>query len=515
MKFSLKSFFVWLLLVIGSTAYGQQVPLFNQYYTQPALIYSSASALQKAPQLSLIYRGQWAGLDGAPQNFVLSYAQPFAKKMGFDINVNSFETGILRQTNVGGGLAYSFKLNKHQFSIGTELGIALHSLNESKLSIESLNDELIQSLLGNNGSSVNLGLSLSYQYKSLVAHMAMPKALSESIKNNAFAELSDNNLSDYIVGLGYSFTIDALHQVIFTPNATWRYQDITGSSLDFMGKLDVKGNFHVAAGYRQDYGATAGLGIKVKPNILFTYNYDFGKSDVPFVSDGFNEIGLHFSFKQKHDSDSVIERKGEAIIERLRKEEIYDRKLISPEDQEIVIEYLSANETGRKKERREKGIEAFDAILKNIENTGLARMQAEANARAAKQKEAALESKRIEEAEREQDRIDREKAEAARLLEEKRLSAESAKDSDELTNNYILVVASYLPNSKWKDQYLNELKNKYPKAGVFRNSERGYDYVYIQTFSNLEAAVKAMLDLKAKNQFLDSWVHILNVSGDK
>lgn len=516
MKFSLKSFLIWLLLVVSNLVYGQQVPLFNQYYAQPTLTYSSASALQKAPHLSLIYRGQWAGLDGAPQNFVISYAQPFAKKMGFNINLNSFEVGMLQQTSIGGGFSYGLKLNHHQFSIGAELGISLYSLNESRLSAENLNDELIQNLLGNNGSSANLSLSLSYQYKSFIAHMAAPGILSESLNNNAFSELSSNNLPDYILGLGYSFTIDAIHQVIFTPSATWRYEDVTGDALDLIGKLDIRDKFHLTAGYRQDYGATAGIGIKIKPDVLFTYNYDFGKSDVPYLSNGFNEVGLHFSFKQKHKNDSIIERKGEVIIERLRKDEIYDRKLISTEDQEIVVRYLSANETGRKKERMQKGEAAFDAILKEIENNGLARMRAEANARAAQQEAATLEAKRIAEAQ-EQDRIAREEAEVTRLKEEKLLldEAELLKNSNKLNDNYILVVASYVPNSKWAYHNLNSLKNEYPKAGIFNNSKRGYDYVYIQTFNNLEAAIEAMLDLKAKNQFLDSWVHILNIGRDK
>ena len=81
----LKKLVLCCLLVLPGVVFSQQVPLINQYFAQPALAYPSAAVLQDKAQLSLIYRGQWSGVDGAPQVFSLSFANPFRQKWGYNV----------------------------------------------------------------------------------------------------------------------------------------------------------------------------------------------------------------------------------------------------------------------------------------------------------------------------------------------------------------------------------------------------------------------------------------------
>ncbi|MGW8123719.1 PorP/SprF family type IX secretion system membrane protein [Roseivirga echinicomitans] len=507
--------FVGVLFGSINTLSAQQAPLFNQYFTQPTLGYSSTTAFSKQTQLGLMYRGQWSGLEGAPELFAVSFSKPFKNSLGYNFNLQSFQLGFLKQTYLGAGFSKALKLEAHRFSMGAEVGMSLFSLNESRISVESLNDELIQNLFGNKGSVVNLNLSLSYQYKSLNTNFVAINVIEEGLSGEGYTELNRSNRDDYMFGVGYEFQINALNQISFSPSLTWRYQSVLGSSFDIASKFDFKDKFQFTAGYRQNYGATAGMGIHVKPNILFTYNYDFGKSDVPFLSDGFNEIGLHFSFVQGT-VKAIASSNGEAIIERLRNEEIYDRKLISAEDQAMVVNYLAENETGGKRERLRKADIALDTILKDIETKGLARMRAEAEIRLAEQAAANLEAKQMKEAE-EQAKVAREQAEEARLKAQEQLLAELAKvevkeDLSNLNNSYLLVVGSYFPNSRWSGNYLKSLKSEYPQAGIYQNSERGYDYVYILAFNDLGSSIKAMNELKTNERFLDSWVHIMKIN---
>ncbi len=500
-------------LGLANTTYGQQTPLFNQYFTQPSLSYSSASVLSQRPQLSLMYRGQWSGLEGAPEVFAMSFSNPLKNKLGYNINLNSFELGFLKQTYIGAGFSKALNLNTHQFSLGAEMGMSLFSLNESRISVESLNDELIQNLFGSKGSAVNLNLSLSYRYKSLNAHFVAINVIEESLSGDGFTQLNSSNQDDFMLGVGYELELNALNQISFTPNVTWRYQDVLGSSFDLAGKLDLKDKFQVNGGYRDNYGATVGVGVKVKPNVLFTYNYDFGKSDVPFVSDGFNEIGLHVTFQNKHEKQSNLENEALAIIERIQKDQIYDRKLIIQEEQEVVVDYLSSQEKGSKKERRVKGDAAFETILSEIEANGFARMQAEANERKEAERLSQLEELRKTQAEN--DRLVQERADEAKVVTQKQPEKEQKADKGEgnqINGDYILVVSAYSLDNGLAIDHLKALKMSYPEAGIFRSEIRGYDYVYIMAFSDLDKAIESMRALKSESKFPDSWVHILRLS---
>lgn len=493
------------LLALPSFAYAQQLPLFNQYYTQPTLSYPSAGVFQEKPQLSLLYRGQWSGLDGAPQVFSLSFANPFREKLGYNININSFEIGLLRQTYLGGGLARAFQFNDHKISIGAEVGMSFFSLDESRVSVESLDDELIRNLLGNNGSSGSLNMAFSYQYKRFNLDFAIPSFVSESLSDDEYVQLSDNNDADYLVGAHYKILLDQIGKISITPSLTWRYQQVIGGALDALALFELVKKFQLAAGYRDGYGVNAGIGVQIKPNILFTYNYDFGKKEKPIISNGFSEVGLHFSFnkKSKGDKDEALRREAERIIGQLKKEEIYDKSLIAKEDQETVISYYLGQEKGNKKERRAKAEVAFNELLDEIKQQGLARMRAEAKAR---EKSVKPTNEKVEVVSPTVIPSEEVRPVAAKIQQ---------KQEQELTpvqlTGYILVVAAYFPESRYLQPFFKELKSKYPDAGVYRNIERGYDYVYIYQFDDKTEAIATMRQLRENGDFPKGWVHLVTL----
>lgn len=490
------------LLMLPCVAYGQQVPLFNQYFAQPTLAYPSASVFQEKTQLSLLYRGQWSGLDGAPQLFSLSFANSVKQKFGYNININSFEAGLLRQTYLSGGLAKAFQFNDHKLSIGVELGVSLFSLDESRVSVESLDDELIRNLLGSNGASGSLGLSFSYQYKALQINAAVPSMVSESLSDDEYVQLADNNKPDYLVGAGYRIPLDRTGKMTITPNITWRYQELIGSAVDVLTLFELQRKFQVMAAYRDGYGANIGMGIRVRPNILFTYNYDFGQKETPFVSNGFNEVGLHFSFNKKSKVNEVeaLKQNAEQVIDRLQAEEIYDKNLISPEDQEVVIDYYTSLQSGNKKERRAKGEAAFDALLEEIEQKGLARMKADAQARvdAATRPEQEIQQK--------EEPVE---PKTPKVEDSQRTVEPTKQQPNKLRSRYILVVAAYLIESSYSQGYLEQLKTDYPDAGTYRNEQRGYDYIYILKFDDFDEAISKMRALRNDGSFSDGWIHVL------
>ena len=545
---------VFVMLVLAQGLKAQQVPLFNQYFNNGFLQYPSVAGFADQPRLSLIYRGQFSGLEGAPSTFAASYSSLLGKQMGFGVNVQNTEIGLVRQTKVAGGFAWKFwSSTKHQLSVGALPTLSFFSINEDRVSPETFDDQVLQSLLGNNGTALSVDLSVSYRYGDFGLDFAVPTVINESLTDDAYIQINEDNIPDFIAGAHYRFMIDPIKNISVTPNVTWRYRDVIGSELDALVMLEYGDKFSVSGGYRNNYGPTAGVGVKINRNIQFSYHYDFGQSDVPFLSDGFSEIGLHFNFKRNEEKWRIRYMKGDSVIQRLRNEGIYDQSLISEEEKRLATDYLySLESTGSNKEKRAKAEENFQGILDEIREVQVAKLAEEARQR--KEAEAAkAEADRIaaeQEAERQRVEAERvaeeQRKEAERIAEEQRkeageeekatetervsqrqgteedkeetLERDPSRDSGYLQDinsigyEYVIVIASYNINSPYAKSYLDQIKSQYPDAAIFRSVKRSLDYLYVGGYDQLEPALQRMREIRANSEFKDSWVHIIRLS---
>ena len=535
MKAVIKTFriAICLLMIVGIShqANAQQVPLFNQYFSNPFLAYPSTAGMNENPRLSLIYRGQWSDIEGSPVGLAVNYTSRMGKDMGFGLTVQNNEIGLVRQTRISGGVSYAFySTNKHSLSVGALASVSLFSLNDDLVSPETFEDDVLRNLIGNNGSSISMDFSLSYQFdNNFRIDFAVPTLINESLSDDEYIQINEDNIPDYIAGAQYRFTLSPVSQLYLTPNVTWRYRDVIGSEIDVLFRLDFKEKFSFSGGYRNNYGVTAGVGAKLNQKLEFSYNYDIGQSDVPFLADGFHELGLHFTFKRNEDKWNARYQEGAAVIQRLRNEGIYSKSLIDDEEERLVSDYLYSQETeGSKKERRQKAEERFDEILEEIKENEIAKIAAERErVKAAEEEKARAEQARIaaEQAEHERAEEARRAAEAAAAeaerqakAEEEKLAKERAagtaiiKDVSTIGYEYVIVIASYNQDSPYAKAYLEEIKKTYTDAAIFRSEKRGLDYLYVGGYETIEPALARMEEIRANTQFKDSWVHIIRLS---
>jgi type IX secretion system PorP/SprF family membrane protein len=548
-----------MILSIGLKA--QQVPLYNQYFQQKFLAYPSSSAFVERPALSVIYRGQFSGIEGAPKAYAVSYANKIGTDMGFGLNITGNDIGFISQTKVQGGFSYALlKKGDHSLSVGALLGVSLFSINEDIISPESFNDPLLSDLIGNNGAALGIDLSVSYKYKDFGIDIAAPALINESLSDDEYVQINEDNVPDYIAGAYYRIALDPLGNMFLTPNVTWRYREVIGSEFDILAKFEYKQKFKANLGYRDNYGPTIGVGIFVQPSILFTYNYDFGQADVPFLADGFNEFALHFTFKNKEERLATKYAEGEAVLNRIRAENTYDKSLIPTADQKLAIEYLASLEsTGSKSERRAVGQTRFDEILDGMRKNEQAKLQAQLDAEKERQQDlidaqAAAEKERLEA----EERAAREKAEQAKAavpepkeevkvetkgLEERATEAaistlpekEQARVREvnklvepevlmEISDanhpsrissiqvQYVVVIASYPVDSKYSRLFVNQIKSQYGDVRIFASRKRDLDYIYLGGYNDYKTALERMQETRKNTRFKDAWVHIIRLS---
>lgn len=507
------------LALWASEGMAQQVPLYNQYFHRASLAYPSVTAFSARPELSVVYRRQFSNLEGAPENFAVAFQNPLGDKMGFGLNVVGNNIGFVRQTRVQGGIGYAvLKGETHKLSLGAMPSLSFFSINEDVVSPESFNDPALQNLIGNNGTAFSVDLSLSYRYNNFGFDVAVPNVVNESLSDDEYIQINEDNVPDYIAGAHYRFSLSNDMSII--PNVTWRYREVIGSEFDVLARLEYKNKFEASAGYRNNYGPTLGAGIYINPNILFVYNYDFGKADVPFLSDGLSEFGLHFSFEKNKDKQQEKYAQGEAILNQIRADNIYDRDMIPQNDQRLVVDYLASLEsTGSKKEKLDRADARFDEILQQMKDAEQARLQASFDQEAQSKLEAARAEEARVKAEQEAERLRQEAAaqaerdRQAELAREQAAQEAAAQNRENITtDDYLIVVAAYSVGNRYGRLYLEELRAEYPGANIFTSQKRKLDYLYIEGLNDFEKAIARMEEIRNDTRFKNSWVHIVRLS---
>ena len=129
-------------LAIGKIAFGQQDPMFTNYFFN-GLIYNPAVAgSAEHLALNLIHRQQWIGLEGAPTTQSLSAHTPLSSdKIGLGFSMVNDNAGASGTLDINAAYAYRIKMGeKFKLSIGLQTSVTNWRGDWSELRIEDNDD---------------------------------------------------------------------------------------------------------------------------------------------------------------------------------------------------------------------------------------------------------------------------------------------------------------------------------------------------------------------------------------
>jgi len=365
----------FLLTLMTSRIEAQQVPLFNQYFQTESFAYASSTVFQEERYISLAYRNQFGGLVGAPSNYALGFKGAAKGRLGFTANAFGNDAGLISQAKLNAGFGYKvLGEGRNGLSLGAQLGFSFFGLNEDRINAESLGDALLVQLLGQNGSSLSADISATYRSNGFEINLVAPNLLNESITDDAFVQINDDNAPDIMGGITYEWMISPKLQA--NPYVGVRHKEVLGAQIDVMAEFIYDNKYKVYGGYREGYGATAGLGFNLTPKLLFTYQYDFGMREVPFLANGYSEFGLHLQLNSREAIQQARLEEGEAVVARITDELIFDKGIINPQDEAKALRYLASLQSGSKKDKNTKAYELYEALFTNARNQRLAAHEA-------------------------------------------------------------------------------------------------------------------------------------------
>lgn len=282
---------VWWGTVLCSN--GQQTPIYSQFFQNP-YVYNPAYAGQNGRSVAFIsYRKQWIGIEGAPETSTLSFHTPAKRNIALGGLVYYDKRSLLKSTSFSLSFTYKAFLTEDQYvSFGLSGGLSMNNIQLDNINDPSiLSDPALFDLVDNN-LSPNASFGLRYHLKGFDLGFSFPSLFKREVVGvEQFATVELDPMKNYTIMASRRFTLGN-GTLALEPHLLYRVTETLPDQWEALAVLRIKDLIWVGGSYRQEYGATALMGLNIGDKLSVGYAYEFANTLVDGVPDGTHEVQL-------------------------------------------------------------------------------------------------------------------------------------------------------------------------------------------------------------------------------
>lgn len=278
--------YIFILLFLVNNLAGQHSTLTSNYLFNTFAINPAYAGQKKALDVTLIYRKQWAGFNGAPQNIsLLSSMEIKPKNLSVGLQYDNDKIGLTNTNSIKVALAYRVKLNKkHTVSLAVMPAYKRIYYDFSKIRLTSEGDATYIA----NSPAINLfntGAGLYYYNKKMFFGLSTPELIKTN-KGPKFYEF--NAIGGAILKLKDNITLKPSILVRQIKNSPVQFDlNLTAYFNDVLG---------VGLAYRNKDAMVAYFDFSVNKKFKFGYAYDYSIGPLRKYNSGTHEIMLNYFF---------------------------------------------------------------------------------------------------------------------------------------------------------------------------------------------------------------------------
>ncbi|MFT4804092.1 MAG: type IX secretion system PorP/SprF family membrane protein [Psychroserpens sp.] len=285
----MKKFYIVIVLLIATQVYGQQDPQYTQYMYNMNVINPAYAGSKENLSFGLLYRTQWAGIDGAPKTATFFAHSPIGEKVGLGLSVISDEVGPVKETNAYVDFSYTLKLGgEHNLAFGLKAGATFHDIGLAGIDLIDPNDPFFENI---STTTPNIGAGFFYYTDSYYFAGSIPNILN-SVHLDANGNKIGSEVAHYFFTGGYVFDLSA--------NTKLKPSFLVKSAFDAPTSFDVNLNvlfwnkFEVGGSYRLDDSFSGLVNFAITPSLRVGYAYDSVTSDISRYAPASHEFMLLF-----------------------------------------------------------------------------------------------------------------------------------------------------------------------------------------------------------------------------
>jgi type IX secretion system PorP/SprF family membrane protein len=281
-----------LVVVVMSTAvHAQDIPLFSQKLTN-SFMYNPALAGHTFGSLTFSYKQNYAKVNGAPQNYFLSFHAPVANhRFGFGANVFQEEVTFLRNTYGSVAFAYHIPFSRYtKLSFGVSGEYNSLALNGS--STGEVNDPEYLALRNDGVKKYDFSFGTHFQNRFLKAGIAANRLSSTWIEDSAAIT---NHFSSFVQGL---IPIRGGEDML-EPYVAFRKLSDVNEMIDFGLFYTYNNRITIGASYRSGGIISATLAFRFSKYLMVGYSRETITGNVGGYVGSANEYAIRYDFNDE------------------------------------------------------------------------------------------------------------------------------------------------------------------------------------------------------------------------
>ena len=283
--------FIFCLFAVSSHA--QQDPQYTQYMYNMNVINPAYAGSTEGLALGVLYRSQWAGLDGGPTTFTFAGHAPVGERVGLGISVIGDEIGPVKETNAFVDFSYTIPVTSDtKLAFGLKGGFTFHDIGiqEGTIDLIDLGDPFFAQNINETTPNIGAGIYF-YKPSKYYISVSMPNIL-DAVHLDSNGNKIGSETQHLFAAAGYVFDLGENFKL--KPHGFLKYASEAPVSFDLNANLFMYDIVEVGVGYRLDDSFSGMVNFLVTPNLRIGYAYDSIQSELDIVTNSSHEVFLNF-----------------------------------------------------------------------------------------------------------------------------------------------------------------------------------------------------------------------------
>ena len=293
----IKVLFFILTSFVATCSLAQDITNFTQFFINPYAINPSYAGIEGRSMLSLVYRKQWSGIEGAPTIANLSFHAPTVFGLNYGVNVTNDSKGILSTSAASLTGGYTLTFDKHKFiRFGISAGVAYNTIDLDEF--EGTVDPALIKALDKNASLIG-NAGLSFHLNTVHFGASLPNIFAPSfVSKDAFSVTEVKPFQSVIVHASNRFYF-AKDKHVFEPYLIYRINQDLPSQIEAAAVLHLNHVLWLGGSYKQDFGISALGGIKLQNFFLIGGSFSVKNTGDNELNSPSFEVQLSYIFGAK------------------------------------------------------------------------------------------------------------------------------------------------------------------------------------------------------------------------
>ncbi|TFH34098.1 MAG: type IX secretion system membrane protein PorP/SprF [Bacteroidia bacterium] len=299
-----KLLYISALALLVTTASAQQFPFLSGYNVDPFRLSPAYAGLINPNSLFLDHRTDWAGVEGGPRTYMLSYHTRLGDRMGVGGRFTYDKTDIFSQMMILGTYTYEIQVTEgHLVNLGLSAGLYSNSINlgEYYNDPDFIDDPALTSGTERSKIKFTSDLSALYRFKTLEAGIFFSSLMfGPATYDND--QLTYKPMMNYQVHAAYRYDFNETWSV--KPYLLFLGGENAPSQVELMAHVNYTERIWGSLMFRTGGIWGIGIGGEVYNGILLNYSYNMSHNIAVNTFGGHQiTIGIRFDSLKKVSSN--------------------------------------------------------------------------------------------------------------------------------------------------------------------------------------------------------------------